>query len=97
MKKQSICVTPPPDESNNIFQMKNTFKKINPRNKLRVSTHFRYDYKSTNYKYNNYQKPQHSKIPPPQGRQLLSVTFVGGGATKHLNVKIEGKEIIVII
>ena len=49
------------DESNNILQMKTTFKKINPRNKLGVSTHSCYDYKSTNYNYNNYQKPQHSR------------------------------------
>ena len=49
----------PPDESNSILQMKTTFKKIKPRNKLGVSTHSRYDFKSTNY--NNYQKPQHSR------------------------------------
>ena len=54
-KKWSVCVTPPPDESNNVLQMKTTFKKINPRNKLWVNTHSHYDYKSTNY--NNYQKP----------------------------------------
>ena len=46
-----------PDESNNILQMKTTFKKINPRNKTDLSTHSRYDYKTTNYNYNNYQKP----------------------------------------
>ena len=51
----------PPDESNNISQMKTTFKNINPRKKLGVSTHSRYEYKSTNYNYNNYQKPQHSR------------------------------------
>ena len=39
----------PQDESNNIFQMKTKFKKINPRNKLRINTHSHYDYKSTNY------------------------------------------------
>ena len=59
----------PPNESKNILQMKTIFKKINPRNKLRVSTHSRYDYKSTNFDYNNYQKPQHRrenyKNPPP--------------------------------
>ena len=48
------------DESNNILQIKTTFKKINPRNKSGVSMHSRYDYKSTNYDYNNYQKPQPS-------------------------------------
>ena len=57
-----------PDESNNILEMKTTFKNINPRNKLGVSTHSRYNYKSTNHNYNNYQKPQHCrkdyKIPP---------------------------------
>ena len=37
------------------------------------------------------------KFPLPQGRQISFVTFVGRGATKHLNVKIEGKEIFVII
>ena len=41
--------------------MKTTFKKINTRNKLGITTHSRYDYKSTNYDYNNYQKPQHSR------------------------------------
>ena len=50
----------PPDESNNILQLKTTFKMIN-RNKLGVSTHFRYDCKSTNYNNNNYKKPQHSR------------------------------------
>ena len=58
----------PSDESNNILQMKTTFKKINPKNKLKVSPHSHYDYKSTNYNFNNYQKLQHSKeickIPP---------------------------------
>ena len=38
MKKQSVYVTPPSDESNNVLQMKITFKKINPRHKLRVIT-----------------------------------------------------------
>ena len=42
MKKQSICVTPP-DESNNILQMKTTFNEINPMNKLGLNTHSRYD------------------------------------------------------
>ena len=63
MKKHSVCVTPPQlptDESNNISQMKTIFKKINPRNKTGVSTHSCY-YKSTNYNYNNYQTPQHSR------------------------------------
>ena len=50
MKKLSICVTPP-DESNDILHMKAIFKKINPRNKLGVSPHSHYDYKSTNYNY----------------------------------------------
>ena len=36
-KTEGMCLTTPlPDESNNILQMKTTFKKINPRNKLRV-------------------------------------------------------------
>ena len=52
---------PPPDESNKILKMKSTFKKINPWNKTGISTHSHYDYKSTNYNYNNYQKPQHSR------------------------------------
>ena len=47
----------PPDESNNILQMKTTFKKINPRNKLGVSSYSRYDHKLINY----YQKPKHSR------------------------------------
>ena len=83
MKKQSICVTPPPDQSNNILQMKTIFKKINPQNKPGVSMHSHYDYKPTNYNYNNYQKLQ-------QG-QISFVTFVEGEATKHYWVKIEGK------
>ena len=77
-------------ESNNILQMKTTFKKINPRNKLGVSTHSRY--KSTNYNYSNYQRLQHSREDykiSPQGRQILFM-FVERDATKHLNVK--GKE-----
>ena len=42
------------DESNNILQIKLSFGKINPRNKPGVSMHSRfYDYKSTNYYYNN--------------------------------------------
>ena len=48
------------DESNNILQMKTTFKKAKSRNKLGVNIHSCYDYKSTNYSYNNYKKPQHS-------------------------------------
>ena len=65
----------------------------------RVSTHSRYDYKSTNYNYSNYQKPRYSREDykiPPQGRQI-SVTFVGGEGTKHYCVKIEGKVIFVKI
>ena len=50
----------PPDESNNILPMKITFKRAKPRNKLGISTHSYYDCKSTNYNYNNYQKPHHS-------------------------------------
>ena len=45
-----------PEESNNILQMKTSFKKINPKNELGVSTHSRYDLKSRNYNNNNYQK-----------------------------------------
>ena len=62
----------PSDESNNILQMKTTFKKINPRNKLGVSTHSRYDYKSTNSNHNNYQKLQQSRKDyknPPYPRE----------------------------
>ena len=70
----------PPDESNDILQMKTIFKKINRRNKLGVSTHSHYDYKSVNYNCNNYQKPQCSredyKIPHHQGRQILFVRFL---------------------
>ena len=95
----------PQDESDNILQMMTTFGKINQRNKPWVSMHSHYDYKSTNYNYNNNQKPQHTradyKIPPPplpQRRQILFVTFVGGGGdTNHLTVEIEGKVIFVII
>ena len=53
---EHMCYSP--DESNNILQMKTTFGKVNPRNKTRKSTHSCYDYKSANYNYNNYQKPQ---------------------------------------
>ena len=59
MKKQRMCSTP--DESNNILQMKTTFKKIKPRNKPEVSMHSHYDYKSTNYNQNNFQKPHHCR------------------------------------
>ena len=44
---------PATDEFNNILQMKMIFKKINPRNKHRASTHSPYDYKLANYNYNN--------------------------------------------
>ena len=90
----------PLDESNSILQMKTTFKKINPKNKTGVSTHSFYDYKSTNYNYNNYLKPQHSREDyqiSPQGRQILFFRFVGRETTKYLNVKTKGKEIFVII
>ena len=46
--EETECMYYPPDESNDILQMKTSFKKINPRNKLGVSTHSHYDYKSTN-------------------------------------------------
>ena len=69
MKKQRVS------ESSNILQMKTIFKKINPRNKLGVSTHSRYHYKSTNYNYNNYQKLQLSredyKIHPPGKTNII--------------------------
>ena len=75
---ERICYSP--DKSNNILQMKTTFKRAKPRNKLRVSTHSHYDYKSTNYNYNNCQKHQHSSkdysISSTQVRQILFVTFV---------------------
>ena len=91
-EKEHMCY--PPDEFNNILQMETTFKNINPRNKLGVSTYSCYDYKLTNYNHNNYQKPQHSrevfKAPPP-GKQISFVTFVGREAAKHFNEKTEGK------
>ena len=62
--------------------------------------HSHYNYKSTNYNYNNYQKPQHSREDykiSPQERQILFDTFVGRGGTKHLNVKTEGKVIFFVI
>ena len=55
-----MCVPLLHDKSNNISQMKTTFKKINPRNKLWVSTHSPSDYKSANYN-NNYQQTPHSR------------------------------------
>ena len=79
-----------PDESNNILQMKTTFKKINPRNKLGVSTHSCYDYEFTYHNYNNNQKLKHSKEDykiSRQGRQILFVTFVGGGGHKSFECK----------
>ena len=90
-------MSPHRDESNDILQTKITFTKINPRNKLGVSRHSRYDYKSTNYYYNNYQKLQHIREDykiPPSGKTVM---FVRRGGTKHLNVKTEGNEIFVII
>ena len=70
-EREHMCS--PPDESNKILQMKTIFKKAKPRNKLGVSTHSHYDYKSTNY--NNYQKPQLSSkdynIPLPKKTYLL--------------------------
>ena len=73
--EETECTCYTPDESNNILQMETTFKKINPKNKLGVSTHFCYDYKSTNYNYNNYQKPQHSrednKISPQRKTNVI--------------------------
>ena len=47
------CMCYSTDESSNMLQMKTTFKKINPKKKRGVSTHSRYDYKLTNYNYNN--------------------------------------------
>ena len=54
------------DESNNILSMMTTFKKINPRNKLGISTHSRYDYKSTN---DNYKK---ISINPSRGGKTIN-------------------------
>ena len=85
---------------NNLLQMKTTFKEINPKNNLGVSTHSRYDYKLTNYNYNNYQKPQYSRENykiSPQGRQILFVTFIRRKATKNFNVKAKGNKIILRI
>ena len=85
----------PQDESNNLLQMKTTFKKINPRNKLGVSTHSHYDYKSTNY--NNYEKPQHSredyKTSLLLGKTKIICYICKRKATKLFNVKTEGKKI----
>ena len=77
--------------------MKTTFKKINPRNKLGVSTHSRYDYKSINYNYNSYQKLQHSredyKIPaPPEQTNIICYICKKKG---HFSVKTKGKKIFV--
>ena len=66
----------PSDESNNILQMKTTFNRVTPRNKLGVSTHSHYDCKPTNYNYNNYNKPHHSSKNyniSIQGRQILFI------------------------
>ena len=87
---ECMCYPTPSDESNDILQMKTTFKKINPRNKPRVCIHSCYDYKSTN-NYDNYQKPQHSredyKNPtPPQERQIF-FTFLGGRGHKAFECK----------
>ena len=87
-----------PDESNNLLQMKTTFKKINPRNKPRGSIHSRYDYKSTNYNY-KYQKSQNSRVdytPPPEKTDIICY-ICGRRGHKHLTVEIEGKMSFVII
>ena len=73
---------------------------INLRNKLGVSTHSRYDNKSTNYNHNNYQKPLHNREDckiSPKGRQILFVTFVRRKATKLFNVETKGKKVFVRI
>ena len=52
VETRRVCY--PPEYSNDILQIKTTFKKINARNKLWVSTHYRYDYRSINFDYNIY-------------------------------------------
>ena len=72
MKKQCMCY--PSNESNNILQMKTTFKKTKKDwNKKWLSTHL-YHCKSRNH--NNYNKPHYcsknyNTTPPPSGRQKL--------------------------
>ena len=60
--------------------MKTTFGKNNPRNEPGVSMHSCYDYKSTNYYCNNYQKPQQSredyKKIPPSPRKTNIICYV---------------------
>ena len=80
--------------------METAFKKINPRSKLEASTHSCYDYKSTNYNHNNYQKSKHSREGYKfslLGKQILFVIFVREKATKLFNVETEGKKIFVRI
>ena len=60
---------PPPMNPTICYKWKLHFKKAKPRNNLEVNTYSHYDYKLTNYNYNNYQKPLHNNkgynIPPP--------------------------------
>ena len=76
--RNSVCVTPP-DESNNILQMKTTFKKISPRNKPGISIHSHCDYKSTNYYYNNYQKSwpsrEDDKFSPSERTNIICYIY----------------------
>ena len=67
--EETECMCYLPDESSNILQMKTTFKKAKPRNKLGLNTHSHFHCTSTNYNYNDYEKLQHSckdyNILPP--------------------------------
>ena len=71
---------PNPVESNNILQMKTTFKKAKPKNKLGVSTHSGSYHKSINYNYNNCQKPQHCSkdynIPSITSRKTNIICYI---------------------
>ena len=95
--EETVCYTP--DESNNTFQMKTTFKKINPKNKLWVSTHSRNDYKSkiiiTTNTRNLSIVERTIKFPPP--RQILFVTFVREGGHKAFECKNQRQRDFVII
>ena len=91
----------PPDESNNILQMKTTFKKISPRNKPTVSKHSCNGYKSTNHNYNITRNlsilEKTIRFPLHLREDKYYLLHFGGGDINHLTVKIEGKVIFVII
>ena len=76
----------PPNESNNILQMKTIFKKINQMNKPS-----RYGNTLTNDNYKNYQIPRliEKTIKVTAPREDNFITFVRRKDTKHFNLNTE--------